>query len=83
MEVNQAAMIDRPTALEGKDGLRNWVRMFGQHWLTQIPPDQHERFLEQFEEIARPQLYRDSVWYADYRRIRVLSVKVSLSTRKE
>jgi trans-aconitate methyltransferase len=76
MEVTQAAMIDRPTALDGDDGLKNWVRMFGQHWLTQIPLDQHELFLEQVEEIARPQLYRDSVWYADYRRIRVLSVKV-------
>jgi trans-aconitate methyltransferase len=58
MEVTQAAMIDRPTALEGKDGLRNWVRMFGQHWLTQIPLDQHELFLEQVEETARPQLFR-------------------------
>jgi trans-aconitate methyltransferase len=76
MEVIQAAMIDRPTALEGKDGLRNWVRMFGQHWLTQIPLDQHELFLEQVEETARPQLLHDSGWYADYRRIRVLAVKV-------
>lgn len=76
MEVIQAAMIDRPTVLEGNDGLRNWVRMFGQHWLTQIPLDQHELFLEQVESTARSQLFRDSVWYADYRRIRVLAVKV-------
>ncbi len=77
MEVTQAALIDRPAALEGDDGLRNWMRMFGQHWLTQIPQEQHEPFLEQVEEIARPQLYRDSVWYADYRRIRVLAVKAT------
>lgn len=76
MEVTQAALIDRPTALEDKDGLRNWVRMFGQHWLTQIPLDQHQRFLEEVESTAKPQLFRDSVWYADYRRIRVLARKL-------
>lgn len=74
LEVTQAAMIDRPTPLEGDDGLRNWVRMFGQHWLTQVSPEQHERFLEQIEDIARPNLYRDSVWHADYRRIRVSGI---------
>ncbi len=75
MEVTQAAMIDRPTPLEGDDGLRNWVRMFGQHWLTQIQPAQHDRFFDQVEEFARPNLLRDSVWHADYRRIRVMARK--------
>ncbi|APZ93353.1 class I SAM-dependent methyltransferase [Fuerstiella marisgermanici] len=75
LEVTQAAMIDRPTRLEGSDGLRNWVRMFGQHWLTQIPEEKHEQFLTQVEEIARPHLFRDSAWYADYRRIRVLAFR--------
>lgn len=75
MEVTQAAMIDRPTPLEGNDGLRNWVRMFGQHWLTQIPLEQHEAFLDRVEVIARPNLFRDSKWHADYRRIRVQARK--------
>ena len=71
MEVLQAAMIDRPTPLEGDDGLKNWVRMFGQHWLAQITAEQHETFLERVEAMARPHLFRDSTWFADYRRIRV------------
>ena len=75
LEFTQAAMIDRPTPLEGADGLKNWLRMFGQHWLTQIPDEQHDTFLERVEQIARPNLYRDSVWYADYRRIRVVARK--------
>lgn len=75
LEATQVAMIDRPTPLEGDDGLRNWVRMFGQHWLKQIPPENHFSFFEQVEEIARPNLYRDSIWYADYRRIRVVARK--------
>ncbi len=75
MEVTQAAMIDRPTPLEGDEGLRNWVRMFGQHWLTQIPEEEHEQVLSKVEEDARPHLFRDSMWYADYRRIRVLAFR--------
>lgn len=75
MEVTQAAMIDRPTLLEGDDGLRNWVRMFGQHWLTQTPAELHDEFLERVETIARPNLYHDSKWHADYRRIRVQARK--------
>lgn len=73
LAVTQAAIIDRPTPLVGDDGLKNWVRMFGQHWLAQIPDAMHEHFLAEVEEIARPNLWRDSVWHADYRRIRVLA----------
>ena len=75
MEVTQGAMIDRPTPLEGDDGLKNWVRMFGQHWLTQIPAEEHSLLLERVEAIARPNLHRDSKWFADYRRIRVQAKK--------
>lgn len=75
LELTQAAMIDRPTPLEGDDGLKNWVRMFGQHWLAKIPLEQHDDFLTEVEEIARPNLLRDSIWYADYRRIRIVARK--------
>ncbi|MEZ6134648.1 MAG: methyltransferase domain-containing protein [Pirellulaceae bacterium] len=76
MEVTQAAMIDRPTSLEGEDGLKNWVRMFGQHWLTQLPAELHDLFLERVEAISRHNLFCDSVWFADYRRIRVQATKI-------
>ena len=76
LEVTQAAMIDRPTPLEGDEGLRNWVRMFGQHWLTQVSPEQHEDFFVEVEKAAQPNLLRDSVWHADYRRIRIEARKI-------
>ena len=76
LEVTQAALIDRPTPLEGDDGLRNWVKMFGQHWLENIPADQQDEFLSEIEHVARANLLRDSIWHADYRRLRVLAVKV-------
>lgn len=75
LEVTQAALIDRPTPLEGEDGLRNWVRMFGDHWLSRVPQDRHNDLFEHVEEIASAQLFRDGVWFADYRRLRIVAHK--------
>lgn len=75
LEATYAALIDRPTPLEGEEGLRNWVRMFGPHWLSRVPPERHEEFFRSVEAHARLMLYRDEVWHADYRRIRVLAQK--------
>jgi hypothetical protein len=76
LEVAYAALIDRSTPLEGDDGLRNWVRMFGSHWLSRLSPDHHGEFLQRVEENARPALYRNSVWSADYRRLRVVARRI-------
>jgi len=75
LETTQAALIDRSTALEGDDGLRTWVRMFGNHWLGGIPAKEQDGFLEWVEDAARPNLLRDGVWHADYRRIRVVAIE--------
>ena len=75
LEVTQAALIDRPTPLESSDGLRNWVRMFGDHWLSRVPPDRHNDFFEDVEEIACARLLQDGVWFADYRRLRIVAHK--------
>lgn len=76
LEVTQAVLIDRPTPLKGEDGLRIWVRMFAQHWLSRIPAEDHKRFLDEVETIARPHLRQDTGWTADYRRLRVLARKL-------
>jgi hypothetical protein len=77
LEATEAALIDRPTPLDGSDGLRNWVRMFGEHWLGKINSEQQDSFFEQLEKRARPHLLRDSVWFADYRRLRVVARKIA------
>lgn len=74
-ETTYAGLIDRPTELVGSDGLRNWIQMFGQHWLNDIPESDYDSFFEAVEENARPKLFRNGKWFADYRRIRVRAVK--------
>jgi trans-aconitate methyltransferase len=75
LEVTFAVLFDRPTPLEGENGLRDWVRMFYQRVLSEIPPGREEAFLQTVEEAARPVLYRDGQWVADYRRLRVIAIR--------
>jgi trans-aconitate methyltransferase len=75
--VRQAFLFPRPTPLEGPDGLRNWVTMFGSTYLAAVPEKDRDAFFQKVEDIARPTLFRDGVWYADYQRIRVLAERPS------
>jgi SAM-dependent methyltransferase len=73
LETTYAVLFDRPTALEGEQGLRDWARMFAGDYLAGLAPDRREDFLHRVEEQARPALYRDGTWFADYRRLRVMA----------
>lgn len=75
LEVRFATLFDRPTPLEGADGLRAWVRMFCRASLDAIPPERQEDFLCAAEDEARSELCRAGSWVADYRRLRVLAVR--------
>jgi trans-aconitate methyltransferase len=75
LEVRSAVLFDRPTPLEGADGLRDWVKMFRGPTLDSIPAERREDFLQAVEEAARPELFRDGGWVADYRRLRITAVR--------
>jgi trans-aconitate methyltransferase len=74
-DVTSATLFDRPTPLEGEAGMRDWVRMFGSVFLKAMPPGEQERLFQAVERRARPTLYRDGRWHADYRRLRVVAYK--------
>jgi len=76
LEVRFAVLFDRPTPLEGEGGLRDWVAMFGRSVLDAVPAGRREEFLRAVEDAARPVLFRDGGWFADYRRLRVVAVRV-------
>ena len=74
-KVKTASLFDRPTCLDGEDGLRNWVRMFRSSVLQQLPTNQQEPFLQRVETIAKPYLFHDNAWWADYIRLRIIAIK--------
>ena len=73
LEPTFATLFDRPTPLQGEGGLRDWIAMFAGEYLGSLPPDRREEFLAKVEELARPVLYRQGTWTADYRRLRVVA----------
>jgi len=74
-EVRLAQTFDRWTKLEHPDrGLREWIEMFGLPWFEGVPGPDREPLIRAIEERARPELYRDGAWRADYRRLQVDAV---------
>jgi trans-aconitate 2-methyltransferase len=75
LEVRSALLFDRPTPLEGPDGMPNWIRQFKWYYFENLPSAQREQALEDVVDELRPVLFRDGTWYADYRRLRISAVK--------
>jgi trans-aconitate methyltransferase len=72
LTVTFAHTFDRPTALEGDDGLRVWMATF----LPGLEPMLGARwggFVEDVEDAAAPKLLRDGRWVLDYVRLRVVA----------
>ncbi len=76
LQLIYAILFDRPIPLEdGENGIRNWIKMFASSFFKDIPVDQQASILANIENQLRPSLYRNSTWYADYRRIRIIAIK--------
>ena len=75
LEVRNASLFDRPTPLEGENGLESWLRMFGQTYLGQFTPERASGIVGQLVDRLRPAFFRDGVWTVDYRRLRVVAVR--------
>ena len=73
LEVTFATLFDRPTPLEGVEGRRLWVEMFGEHFLSRVPTERREEFFRLVEDDLRPILGRNGTWVADYRRLRIVA----------
>jgi hypothetical protein len=75
LQVQTAWLFDRPTLLEGEDGMANWLLMFGAGMLRGVPTDISKRVTAQAERTLRATNIQNSKWFADYRRIRIVAIK--------
>lgn len=76
LETTAVWLFDRPTKLIGTEGLRNWCLMFGSSMLGHVSDGDQDRVLARTEELCRPHIFRDNIWFADYRRLRVVAHKL-------
>jgi trans-aconitate 2-methyltransferase len=81
LEVLSVALVDRPTRLDGGEGLADWMRMFGEHLVTDVGASERDRFYQLMEDAARPALFREDAWWVDYRRLRIKAWKAPARLR--
>jgi trans-aconitate methyltransferase len=74
--VEYAQTILRPTKLDGENGLRNWVTMFRNNVIQQIPESKLEIFFAALEDAGQKTLYQNGIWVADYVRLRAIATKI-------
>jgi trans-aconitate methyltransferase len=76
LEVRNASLFDRPTPLEGENGMESWLWMFTQTYLRSFTPERAAEIVRQLVDSLRPSLYRGGVWTVDYRRLRVVASRI-------
>jgi trans-aconitate 2-methyltransferase len=73
--VVQAFEFDRPTQLDAATGMADWLEMFGDALFKGMDGTARREAVSHIIERLRPDLCRDRVWYADYRRLRIAAVR--------
>jgi len=76
LEVREASLFDRPTALEeGERGLENWIRVFRKTFVEKMGEADAQPWIREVEQQCRGDLFRDGSWVLDYRRLRIAAWK--------
>jgi trans-aconitate methyltransferase len=79
--VTYAAHFNRETALKNTDhGIKDWIKMFGAAYLTEVDVAVQDDILKEVEDKLRPTHFREGVWFADYKRLRVIAVKPAVTS---
>lgn len=75
-QVRYAVLFDRPTALKGDHGLRDWISMFVKTPFSVVEnTDEKEAIIQKAAAQLRNSLYQNGTWYADYVRIRMKAIR--------
>ena len=74
--VRYALYFDRDTVLNGKDGLKNFINMFHNSYFEGIDENLRNEIIQEVENNVKPVLFKDGIWYADYKRLRIIAEKI-------
>ena len=70
LEPRQAWLIDRPTPLDGEDGMEDWLAVFARDFVEE---PQRKQVFHAVAQKLRPTNYKAGVWTVDYRRLRIVA----------
>lgn len=74
-DVTFAKMIERPTKLDGADGLRKWLHMFTGNFFQDINEEERNKIIKSIETALKSTLFDGENWTIHYRRIQVICYK--------
>ena len=74
LEPRMLHLFERPTPLEGENGLGDWLGVFTTAVREKLGPEWPE-FVKSVMERCRARLCRDGVWFVDYVRLRLAAVR--------
>ncbi|WP_320128136.1 class I SAM-dependent methyltransferase [uncultured Sphaerochaeta sp.] len=75
LTVTYATLFDRPTKMEGPEGLRNWIHMFLTAPFSNMEPGLQEEIIEEAEHSIKERLFDGKNWIIDYVRLRFRAEK--------
>ncbi|MEA5567286.1 class I SAM-dependent methyltransferase [Anabaena sp. UHCC 0399] len=76
-DVIYATLFNRPTPLsETEAGLANWIRMFANDFFIGLSSEQKTQVIYEVENSLQEQLYHQGIWTIDYRRIRIIAIRI-------
>lgn len=70
-----ANLFERDTLLEDKNGIKNWLSMFGERFFSGLQESELAEILQAIENELAPTNFRDGNWYADYMRLQIVAIK--------
>jgi trans-aconitate methyltransferase len=66
----------RPTKMNGRDGLKNWISMFVTAPFAGMEEEMRQTIIQEAEDRLRNQLFDGTDWIIDYTRLRVVATAV-------
>lgn len=73
--VDHIELYERPTKLDGEDGMMNWLKMFSDSLFVHLTNEQKHEVYEETQKILRATCYHNGEWTADYCRLRFIAHK--------
>lgn len=74
-EVEQVWLFDRPTKLNGENGMHDWINQFAQQAFKNLTNEETNSLRNLAVEILKPNHFKNGEWLADYKRLRVKAFK--------
>lgn len=70
-----ANLFERDTLLADKNGIKNWLSMFGERFFSGLSDTELADILTDVENELFATNFRDGNWYADYVRLQIIAIK--------